>query len=44
MQSLIDLYKEPRWQPDLVSPEQLKAEILARIANTAQKHRGNIKT
>lgn len=43
MQSLVDLYREPRWQPDLLSPEQLRAEVSGRIVNAAQTHRDNIK-
>lgn len=44
MQSLVDLLKEPRWQPDLISPEQLRAEVIGRIANAAQVHREKIKS
>ena len=43
MQSLVDLRQEPRWFPDFISPKQLKAEFLGRIANAAERHRKNIR-
>ncbi|MCP1420965.1 hypothetical protein J3D47_005208 [Pseudomonas laurylsulfativorans] len=42
MQSLIDMRLEPRWQPDFISPAQLKSEFLGRIANSAATHQKNI--
>lgn len=42
MQSLVDLRQEPRWFPDFISPEQLKAELLGRIAFAAERYRDNI--
>lgn len=35
LQSLIDMRLEPRWQPDFISPNQLKSEFLGQIANVA---------
>ncbi|WP_426141165.1 hypothetical protein [Pseudomonas sp. DWP3-1-2] len=35
LQSLIDMRLEPRWQPDFISPAQLKSEFLGRIASSA---------
>jgi len=31
LQSLLDMYSEPRWSPELAAPRQLKAEFLGRI-------------
>ena len=33
LQTLVDARQEPRWFPDSVSPQQLKAEFVSRIAN-----------
>jgi hypothetical protein len=35
LQTLIELRREPRWLPDFISPTQLKAEFLGRIASAA---------
>ena len=43
MQSLVDLRQEPRWFPDFISPKQLRAEFLGRIATAAERHRKNIR-
>ena len=43
MQSLVDLRREPRWFPDFISPQQLKAELLGRIVIAAERHRKNIR-
>ena len=43
MQSLVDLRREPRWIPDFISPEQLKAELLGRIVIAAERNRKNIR-
>jgi len=42
MQTLIDLRREPRWFPDFISPQQLKAEFVGRIAGSAERHRASI--
>ena len=33
LQGLVDLRLEPRWLPDFVSPEQLRAEFIGRVSN-----------
>lgn len=43
MQTLIDLRREPRWFPDLISPQQLKAEFVGRIAGAAERYRKNVR-
>jgi hypothetical protein len=35
VQNLMDLRKEPRWRPDSISADQLRNELLGRIANAA---------
>lgn len=42
LQSLIDMRLEPRWQPDFISPNQLKSEFLGRIANVATINKDKI--
>ena len=42
MQSLVDLRREPRWFPDFVLPEQLRAKFVGRILIAAERHRANI--
>ena len=42
MQSLVDLRQEPRWFPDFISPEQLRAEFVGRILIAAERHRAGI--
>ncbi|NGO56267.1 hypothetical protein, partial [Allomesorhizobium camelthorni] len=42
LQTLCDLRLEPKWMPDFISPEQLKAEFIGRIANAAQRHKNKI--
>ena len=42
MQSLVDLRQEPRWFPDFVSPERLRAEFVGRILVAAERHRAGI--
>jgi len=37
MRSLLDMRLEPRWQPEFVSPAQLKFEMLCRVANALKK-------
>jgi hypothetical protein len=37
LQSMIDLRREPRWDPEYISPHQLKDELTGRIFNAAQK-------
>lgn len=41
-QSLVDMRREPRWNPDYASAKQLKSEFLGRILNSANKFRENI--
>lgn len=43
MQTLIDVRQEPRWFPDSISPQQLKAEFVSRIANAAGRHREKVR-
>ena len=43
-QTLVDLRFEPRWLPDYLSPEQLKAEMIGRISNAAHKNVSKIKS
>ena len=43
LQSLIDMRAEPRWDPDLVNPSQIKANFLGRIAIAARKNEANIR-
>lgn len=43
LQSLADLRTEPRWDPDLASASQLKAECFGRIMIAAKNYEGNIK-
>lgn len=38
LQGMSDLRQEPRWQPDSVSPIQLKAEFIGRIINVANQN------
>jgi len=42
LQTLVDLRREPRWFPDFISPEQLKAEWLGRVAAAAERYRDNV--
>ncbi|MES0034857.1 hypothetical protein NKJ74_06165 [Mesorhizobium sp. M0046] len=42
LQTLCDLRLEPKWVPDFISPEQLKAEFVGRIANAAQLHKDKV--
>ena len=42
IQTLIDLRREPRWFPDFISPQQLKAEFVGRIAGAAERYRANV--
>ncbi len=37
LQNLCDLILEPKWLPDFIAPDQLKAEFLGRIANAAKR-------
>lgn len=41
-QILTDLRLEPRWLPDFVSAQQLKAEFVGRIATMAERHRDHV--
>jgi hypothetical protein len=38
LQTMADLRCEPRWHPDYVSPQQLKAEFIGRIHNAARQN------
>ncbi|WP_433767480.1 hypothetical protein [Pseudomonas putida] len=42
MQSLLDMRLEPRWQPDFVSPAQLKFELLGRVASALRLSQENL--
>ena len=42
LQTLCDLRLEPKWIPDFIDPEQLKAQFIGRIADAAQKNRANL--
>lgn len=42
MQSLADMRLEPRWDPDLSTGAQIKADFLGRIIITARNHQQNI--
>jgi hypothetical protein len=39
LQGLIDLRLEPRWLPDFVSADQLRAEFIGRLGNAAERNR-----
>jgi hypothetical protein len=38
LQTMVDLRLEPRWLPDFVSPQQLRAEFLSRIGSAAHRN------
>jgi hypothetical protein len=42
LQTLVDLRREPRWFPDFISGEQLRAEWLGRVASAAERYRDNV--
>lgn len=44
LQALIDMREEPRWSPDFLSPKQLRAEFVSRIATVARTNDAKIKT
>ena len=44
LQSFIDLRSEPRWHPDFVLPDQLKAECIGRIAGAAHANAAKIQS
>ena len=44
LQGLIDLRLEPRWLPDFVSPDQLRAEFIGRVANAVTQCKGEIQS
>ena len=44
LQGLVDLRLEPRWLPDFVSPEQLRAEFIGRVANAVLQCKGEIQS
>jgi hypothetical protein len=44
IQTMCDLRREPRWHPDFVSSNQLKAEFIGRIANAAQLYAPKLET
>ena len=44
LQGLVDLRLEPRWLPDLVSPDQLRAEFIGRVANAVRQCKGEIQS
>lgn len=44
LQGLVDLRREPRWLPDFVSPSQLRAEFIGRVANAVEGRNGEVKS
>jgi len=42
LQGLIDLRLEPRWLPDFVSSDQLRAEFIGRTINAAERNRDKV--
>ncbi|WP_262297076.1 hypothetical protein [Microvirga sesbaniae] len=38
LQTMVDLRREPRWLPDFISSDQLKAEFLGRISAVARRN------
>lgn len=44
IQTMCDLRREPRWHPDFVSSNQLKAEFIGRIASAAQLNAPKLET
>jgi len=44
IQTMCDLRREPRWHPDFVSSNQLKAEFIGRIVNAAQLYAPKLET
>ena len=44
LQNSVDLRKEPRWLPEFMSSDQLKAEFVGRICTSAILHEGKIKS
>lgn len=42
LEGLIDLRLEPRWHPDFISPDQIKAELMSRLVNAANLHNRKI--
>ena len=44
LQGLVDLRLEPRWLPDFVSPEQLRAEFIGRVANAVSQCKSEVES
>jgi hypothetical protein len=44
LQANVDLRVEPRWLPDFLSPDQLKAEFVGRISSAAIRNASKIKS
>ena len=44
LQGLVDLRLEPRWLPDFVSSEQLRAEFIGRVENAVLQCKGEIQS
>lgn len=42
LQTLVDMHKEPRWNPDMANAILLKAEFLGRIINAGQNYQNHI--
>ncbi len=44
LQGLVDLRLEPRWLPDSVAPEQLRAEFIGRVGNAVLQCKGTMQS
>ena len=44
LQGLVDLRLEPRWLPDFVSPDQLRAEFVGRVLRAVMQCKGEIQS
>lgn len=42
LQTLVDLRREPRWFPDFLAADQLKAEWIGRVWSAAERNRDNV--
>jgi hypothetical protein len=44
LQTFVDMRREPRWNPDFVLPQQLKAEFIGRIAGAVPANISSVKS